>query len=101
MSNLEYGYLGAVPTQAQTSNSGILSMEDVVDLKSDNKYTLAIPRTNLIQHLEKRFWTSGSTWEDQSGNGYNATLNGTIRDTNLFDSTYGEFQFNFNQTSIG
>ena len=55
MSNLEYGYLGAVPTQAQTSNSGILSMEDVVDLKSDNKYTLAIPRTNLIQHLEKDF----------------------------------------------
>ena len=43
--------------------------------KSDNKYTLAIPRTNLIQHLEKRFWTSGSTWEDQSGNGYNATIN--------------------------
>ena len=39
MSNLEYGYLGAVPTQAQTSNSGILSMEDVVDEIRQQIYT--------------------------------------------------------------
>ena len=99
MSDFEYGYLGNAPTQSKTNNTGVFSADDVYDLKSNDKWTLSIPKENLIQHLEKRFWTSGSTWYDQSGNGYNATLNGTIRDTNLFDSTYGEFQFNFSQTS--
>lgn len=99
MSDFEYGYLGNVPTQSKTNNTGVFSTDDVYDLKTNDKWTLSIPRENLIQQLEKRFWTSGSTWYDQSGNGYNATFNGTIRDTNLFDSTYGEFQFNFSQTS--
>lgn len=38
MSNIEYGYIGATPTQSRTGNSGVFSMQDVIDLEQDDKW---------------------------------------------------------------
>ena len=99
MSDLEYGYLGNAPTQAQTSNTGVFSTDDVYDLKSNDKWTLSIPRENLLQYQDKRFYTSGSTWADQSGNGNNASFSGTISQTTNFSSDIGEFYYPFSTSA--
>ena len=99
MSDFEYGYLGNAPTQSQGNNKGVFTTDDVYDLKSNNKWTLSMPKENLLQYQDKRFYTSGSTWADQSGNGNNATFMGTITQGTDFSSYPGEFFYAFNQTS--
>ena len=36
----EYGYVGASPTQASGSNTGVFEVNDVTDLLNNNKWTL-------------------------------------------------------------
>lgn len=38
MSNLEYGYIGSSPTQSRTGNSGVFSMDDIIDLEQNEKW---------------------------------------------------------------
>jgi hypothetical protein len=63
-------------------------------------YNSSIVRDGLVLHLDaantKSYPGSGTTWTDLSGNGYNATLVGTVGHSSTFG---GVFSVNGSQTS--
>ena len=98
-----WGYKGRPPKTkgtAETSSEGFAgphTHEENYMLKTANKFDY--PQTNLIQYLDKQFYTSGSTWIDQSGYGNNATFVGSISQSTTYGGSIGTFYYAFQQTS--
>lgn len=98
-----WGYKGRPPRTkgtAETSSEGFAgphTHEENYMLKTANQFDY--PQENLLQYLDKQFYTSGSSWTDQTGNGYDATFYGTISQSTTYGGTIGSFYFAQQQTS--
>lgn len=58
------------------------------------------PTASLLQYVDKQFYTSGSTWADQSGGtAYNMTFNGTVTQSTTYGGSIGSFHFASGQTT--
>tara|TARA_B100000902_G_scaffold178397_2_gene171722 strand:- start:1306 stop:2109 length:804 start_codon:yes stop_codon:yes gene_type:complete len=99
-----WGYKGKPPrtlgTEGDVSSEtlqGVKNHEEAYMFKIHN--TAEYPRDSLLQYVDKRYYTSGSTWADQSGNNYNMTINGAVTESTSYGGTTGSFYFAGNQTS--
>tara|TARA_Y100000004_G_scaffold153520_1_gene177241 strand:- start:290 stop:1099 length:810 start_codon:yes stop_codon:yes gene_type:complete len=99
-----WGYKGRPPRTLGTEGDvnsetlqGVKNHEEAYMFKIHN--TAEYPQDGLLQYVDKRFYTSGSTWADQSGNGYNMTINGTVTQSTSYGGTTGTFHFAQGQTS--
>lgn len=97
-----WGYKGRPPRTKGTELTstevlqGVNSHEEEYMLKTAN--LIDYPQENLLQYLDKQFYTSGSSWTDQTGNGYDATFIGTISQSTTYGGTTGSFYFAQQQT---
>ena len=98
-----WGYKGRPPRTKGTEETatevlqGVKTHEEAYMLKAANQFDY--PQENLLQYLDKQFYTSGSSWTDQTGNGYDATFYGTISQSTTYGGTVGSFYFAHSQTS--
>lgn len=98
-----WGYKGKPPKTKGTKETptevfaGPHTHEESYMLKVANQFEY--PQENLIQYLDKQFYTSGSTWTDQSGSGNNATFVGSISQSTTYGGSIGTFYYAFQQTS--
>ena len=98
-----WGYKGRPPRTKGTESTasevlqGVKTHEEAYMLKAANQFDY--PQENLLQYLDKQFYTSGSSWTDQTGNGYDATFYGTISQSTTYGGTIGSFYFAHQQTS--
>ena len=98
-----WGYKGRPPRTKGTESTasevlqGVKTHEEAYMLKAANQFDY--PQENLLQYLDKQFYTSGSSWTDQTGNGYDATFVGAVTQSTTYGGTIGTFYFAHNQTS--
>jgi len=99
-----WGYKGKPPRTLGTEGDvnsenlqGVKNHEEAYMFKMHN--TAEYPQDSLLQYVDKRYYTSGSTWADQSGNNYNMTINGTVTQSTSYGGTTGTFYFASGQTS--
>jgi hypothetical protein len=99
-----WGYKGKPPRTLGTEGDvnsenlqGVKNHEEAYMFKMHN--TAEYPQDSLLQYVDKRYYTSGSTWADQSGNNYNMTINGTVTQSTSYGGTTGTFHFAQGQTS--
>ena len=98
-----WGYKGRPPRTKGTEETasevlqGVKTHEEAYMLKAANQFDY--PQENLLQYLDKRYYTSGSSWTDQTGNGYDATFVGSVSQSTTYGGTTGSFYFAQQQTS--
>ena len=105
MSDQEYGYLGNIPTQSRTGNSGVFSMDDVIDLKQNSKWRWgSFPSTTSSAELDIYIDAmtgsyDGTTVENIASTDYGSgigdftAVNGVTHSTAESDF-FGSFNFN-------
>ena len=108
MSKSIYGYRGAIPAQSTFGNKGILSMEEHRFIKQQSRFSLGIPPVpsgmsfRFLFHANN-YSGSGSTWNDESGNGRNATIYNAnyTSSSNSYFTLATNFSFALPNNSLG